>query len=61
MASAGGQGFNVTDPWVYRSPSGEILTVHPVWDDDAGEDVYVVRGEDNRLVIVTGAAQEQSA
>lgn len=50
----------MTDPWVYRSPSGEILTIAPVWDDDAEEWVYVTR-EDNRLVIVTGAAQEQVA
>jgi len=48
----------MTDPWVYRSPSGEILTIESVWDDDAGEEVYVIRGEDRRLVMVTGTAQE---
>lgn len=31
----------MTDPWVYRSPSGEILTIAPVWDDEAEDWIWV--------------------
>lgn len=35
----------MTDLWSYRTPSGEIITLERVWDDDADEWVWVERRE----------------
>ncbi len=35
----------MTDLWSYRTPTGEIITLERVWDDDAGDWAYVTRND----------------